>query len=176
MMSFPPTPPLVLAALFDNSEQGLHDLIVYLVRDHSVVNNNIRYPYYFRVPGGEDYFLTQPPIFWALDEFHYDYKWVCARVSILLNHGAELNVLLHCNGHTTPLHFVLTKMPSEDNPSSHLIKIHSAVVDHFELLVGEIFCCRGPLHDVNVAFTFRWDDVLLIQLDFEGGFVDAVSE
>jgi ankyrin repeat protein len=112
---------LMLAALSDNSMQGLHNLTM-LLRDHpEIVNTCCTFPF-FPEPGGPAHFSTpQPPIFWALSDYHYDSEWTPSRVSILVNHGAELNVL-HRNGHSTPLDVLLTGIRSEDDPS-HLISI-----------------------------------------------------
>jgi len=112
---------LMLAAVSDNSTQGLHNLTI-LLRDHpEIVNTCCTFPL-FPEPGGPALFPTpQPPIFWALSDYHYDFEWTASRVSILLNHGAELNVL-HGNGHSTPLYVLLTGIRSEDDPS-HLITI-----------------------------------------------------
>ena len=112
---------LMLAVLFDNSMQGLHNLTI-LLHDHPEVVNTCITGASFPVPGGPAYYSTpQPPIFWALSEYHYDFKWTTSRISILVNHGAELNVL-HRNGHSTPLEVLLTRFQSEDD-QSHLISL-----------------------------------------------------
>ena len=113
---------LMLDALFDNSIQGLHNLTI-LLRDHpEVVNTCITCPT-FPVPGGPVYFSTpQPPIFWALSVCDYDFEWTTSRVSILVNHGAELNVL-HRSGRSRPLDDLLTCISWSEIDPSHLITL-----------------------------------------------------
>jgi hypothetical protein len=54
--------------------------------------------------------------------------------------------------------------------------VHAAVVEDFDLLVGESVGVYSPLHDVDVAVAFWWYDIFSVQLDFEGGFIESVTE
>ena len=56
------------------------------------------------------------------------------------------------------------------------VKVHPTIIDHLEIFVSEPFGCCGPLHDMDVSFPFWWYDILLVQLDLDGGLVEAVSE
>lgn len=55
--------------------------------------------------------LLQPPLYWVLSTILWDFDSVYPRILILLEHGAELNVLYKVNSRvTTPLHLVMTKI------------------------------------------------------------------
>ena len=56
--------------------------------------------------------LFQPPLYWVPSTILWDFDSVYPRILILLEHGAELNVLYEVNSVrvTTPLHLVMTQM------------------------------------------------------------------
>ena len=55
----------------------------------------------------------------------------------------------------------------EELGNSSSVYVHPAIIEDFDLLVGESLGMCGPLHDVNVVLSFWWYDVLSVQSDFE---------
>ena len=56
------------------------------------------------------------------------------------------------------------------------VYIHPTIVEDFDLLCIESIVLGGPLHDVDIMSSFWWYDILSVQLDFERGFIESVSE
>ena len=64
----------------------------------------------------------------------------------------------------------------EELGNSRSVYVHPAIVEDFDLLFIESIGVGGPLHDVDVMLSFGRYDILSVQLDFERGFIESVSE
>ncbi len=105
LLTHPPHP--FAKALIDNSEKGLRDVIAFL---HQIKSVNLpiksRHKDYSSFDGGR-HTRTQLPIFWAIDRKHWKGgETGFARLRLLLDHGAELNVVHESRG-VTPLYVAL---------------------------------------------------------------------
>ena len=116
-MALPASPPLLhpfVKALTDKSEQGLWDVSRFL---HQIGSANLpitnhrkcrEFPIRYRRGDGWNHSPTQLPIFWAIDQIQYRWeeRWGIPRLQLLLDHGAELNVIHESRG-MTPLYVAL---------------------------------------------------------------------
>ena len=64
----------------------------------------------------------------------------------------------------------------EELGDSRRVYVHPTIVEDFDLLFIESIGVGGPLHDVDVMLSFGWYDILSVQLDFERGFIQSISE
>jgi ankyrin repeat protein len=118
--------PLV-SALIDESAQGLRNLAA-LLQVHSV-HHTIRQDPRFGPYDYGDHNAQQLPIFWVICAPSFKLEWMIPRLSILLEHGAELNVF-HQSLSITPLHFVMTCRPYRDDEESARLTIARFLVDN----------------------------------------------
>ncbi len=94
--------------------------------------------------------LQQPPLYWVLSTILWDFDSVYPRILILLEHGAELNVLYKVNSVvTTPLHLVMTKiLESEDSNTISLgrLLVSNGADPNFQAEVCPLLCDCLELH------------------------------
>jgi ankyrin repeat protein len=102
--------------------------------------------------------LQQPPLYWVLSTILWDFDSVYSRILILLEHGAELNVLYEVNSvvSSTPLHLVMTKiLECEDSNTISLgrLLVSNGADPNFQAEVCPLLCDCLELHYRSVDIT-----------------------
>jgi Ankyrin repeat len=111
----PPLHPFVDALTRDKSEQGFRDVSRFLHQIGSAnlpITNHRKCREFRRCNRRHDGWIhtpTQLQIYWAIDQdlyHHWEERWGIPRLRLLLDHGAELNVIHETHG-MTPLYVAL---------------------------------------------------------------------